>query len=76
MTYYVSATGNDAFAGTDLTTAWQSLTKVNAAMPTLTVGDQILFRKGNTFYDQLLITKAGITFGTYGSGEKPILSGG
>src|SRR5579859_3859203 len=43
-TYYVSAsTGNDANAGTSAVAAWQTVSKVNAAV--LQAGDSVLFRR-------------------------------
>jgi len=43
-------------------------------------GDRILFRRGDTFYGSLNITKSGeaglpITIGAYGTGDKPVITG-
>jgi hypothetical protein len=51
---------------------------VNAA--SFTAGDNIYFEKGETWREQLTVPSSGnsthqITFGAYGSGEKPIISG-
>jgi hypothetical protein len=45
-----------------------------------TGGDQILLKAGDTFYEQLIIPSSGnstnpITFGSYGTGNKPVISG-
>jgi surface protein len=49
-------------------------------MSTLNPGDQVLFKRGDSFPGTLTITKSGslglpITFGAYGTGAKPIFSG-
>lgn len=77
-TYYVSNTGNDSNSGLTAALAWKTLTKVNAA--TFVAGDQILFQKGDTFYGSFTIKQSGtvanpITFGAYGTGANPIITG-
>lgn len=76
--YYVSSSGSDSNNGTSTITPILSLTKVNSL--NLVAGDQVLFKKGDTFYGTLNVTKSGtlnnvITFGAYGSGENPIITG-
>jgi hypothetical protein len=78
-TYYVDATaGDDDNAGTSTAAPWQSLTKVNAA--DLQPGDQVLFKRGETWTGQLAIPASGesgspIRLADYGSGAKPIIDG-
>ncbi len=72
--YYISNAGNDAGAGT-LADPWSSMTKVNSSMGSFLAGDSILFQRGGTFFGTLSITKSGIVFGAYGSGNRPILTG-
>ena len=79
-TYYVSSSqGNDSNNGTSQSTPWKTLSKVSAA--NLNPGSKVLFRKGETWTaQQLIIKKSGtqgneILFGSYGSGERPVLSG-
>jgi parallel beta-helix repeat protein len=78
-TYYVDATlGNDANTGLSEATAWKTIAKVNVS--TFNPGDQVLFRKGQTWREELIVPSSGtsgqpITFGAYGSGEKPIING-
>jgi len=77
-TYYVSATGSDAANGLTTGTAWQTLTKVNAT--TFSAGDQIFFKKGDGWYGTLTIGQSGsignvITYGTYGTGATPTITG-
>jgi hypothetical protein len=71
--YYVSATGNDASAGTSTGTAWQSITKVNAFV--FAAGDSILFKRGDTFYGGIVLKRSSLNFGAYGTGAKPLISG-
>ena len=73
--YYVSNSGNDTANGLTEGTAWQSLTKVNGF--TFVAGDNIYFKRGNTWFGQLTPksgTSGNHTFwGAYGTGAKPIL---
>lgn len=76
--YYVSSTGSDAANGTSDTTPWQTLSKVSASA--FVAGDQILFKRGDTFYGTLLINESGdsgnvITVGAYDTGLDPIITG-
>lgn len=71
--YYVSETGNDANSGTSIGAPWKTIGKVSAMMASFAPGDQILFKRGETFYGSLIILKSGtagndIVFGAYGSG--------
>ena len=78
-TYYVDvANGNDSNNGTSQATAWKSIAKVNEE--SFSPGDNILFKRGEIWREQLIIPSFGnstnqITFGDYGTGEKPIISG-
>lgn len=77
-TYYVSSTGSDSNSGLTEVLAWQTITKVNS-FP-FSPGDQILFKRGDTFYGKLVISNSGssgntITYGTYGFGDAPVISG-
>lgn len=76
-TYYVSSAGSDAADGSQAN-PWQTIAKVNAS--TLAAGDQVLFRRGDTFEGSLIPPSSGaagnpIVFGAYGSGAKPIITG-
>jgi len=78
-TYYVDATGGqDANNGISITTPWRTITKINAS--SFQPEDQILFKRGEEWREQLNIPSSGtnghpITFGAYGSGTDPIISG-
>jgi len=79
-TYYVSNSGDDLNSGTSSSTPWKSIDKVNSIMTSLNPGDQILFNKGNNFYGTINASKSGIlgneiVFGSYGSGNLPVITG-
>ena len=77
-TYYVSNSGNDSNSGLATTLAWKTLSKVNASI--FNAGDQILFRKGDSFYGTITVKNSGtagspIIYGAYGTGANPVISG-
>ena len=79
-TYYVdNVNGKDANSGLSSSLAWKTISKVNGAR--FQPGDQILFAAGQTWRELLIMPSNGvsgnpITFGAYGTGAKPIISGG
>ena len=72
VTYYVSNEGDDQNDGRTEQTSWRSLARVSEAE--LNPGDGVRFRRGDLFRGQIK-TKAGVSYGAYGSGEKPRLYG-
>jgi len=78
--YYVdSVSGNDNNNGTSTASAWKTLSKVNNT--TFSPGDQILLKRGTTFSGMVWPKGSGqngapITLGAYGTGNRPIISGG
>lgn len=77
-TYYISSNGNDDATGTSLATAWQTITRVNAAR--FQPGDRILFQAGHEFAGSVWLQSAGtadapIVLGSYGPGMATISSG-
>lgn len=81
-TYYVDATlGDDENNGTSTSTPWKTLAQVKTK--TFSVGDFCLFKRGETWREQFLLdtgkatgaANSPVTFGAYGSGDKPIISG-
>ena len=79
-TYYVANDGLDSNNGTSSTTPWQTIAKVNGK--TFSHGDAILFKCGGTWREELIIKNSGtsdtggrITFGAYGTGNKPVICG-
>lgn len=78
--YYLSNSGNDNNPGTSQEFPWQTISKVNSMMSSFIAGDQILFNKGDKFFGTLTITKTGtagnyLTFGSYGGGNLPEITG-
>ena len=84
-TYYVKNGGNDALAGTSDATAWETIAKVNSFESSLNPGDSVLFNKGDTWSGTITKGSVGsagksgtagnrITYGSYGEGEKPIIT--
>jgi len=82
--YYFSSTdGDDARTSVQAqnsSTPWRSIDKLNSIFSSLQTGDKILFKRGDTFYGSISITRSGasgspITFDSYGSGEKPVITG-
>jgi polysaccharidase protein len=78
-TFYVdSRTGSDANSGS-ANAPWASLQAVNGAG--LQAGDTVLFARGATFEGGIDIQASGlagapITFGAYGTGADPVITGG
>ncbi len=79
-TYYVSNGGNDGNTGTSSSAPWKTVSKVNSR--SFSPGDKILFERGSSWNEQLKPSSSGsaaggyITYGAYGSGNKPLLDGG
>jgi parallel beta-helix repeat protein len=78
-TYYVSNSGSDYNSGTSTSAPWKTLAKVSS-FTGFRAGDAILFNRGEVFYGMLTINNSGysgspITFGAYGSGATPIITG-
>ena len=72
--YYVDAvSGNDANNGLSAESAWKTLDKVNAAG--FREGDNIFFKRGQAFYGSLRPSVSGVSYGAYGSGSKPVITG-
>ncbi|MDD2305505.1 MAG: fibronectin type III domain-containing protein [Prolixibacteraceae bacterium] len=77
-TYYVSSSGNDSNSGLTTSMAWKTLAKINST--SFKAGDLILFQRGDAFYGSLIVNNSGIagspiTFGSYGTGNNPIITG-
>ncbi len=80
--YYMANSGNDSQTGTSSSTAWKTIGKLNIMLASMLPGDQILFNCGDTFEGEIHIPSGiggnpgtPIVFDSYGSGNKPILSG-
>ncbi len=77
--YYFSTTsGDDSRTSTQAKnplTPWKTINKLNSIMSTLQSGDAVLFNRGDVFYGAINMTTSGITFSSYGSGNKPVING-
>ncbi|HEY0432969.1 MAG TPA: hypothetical protein VGC95_03815, partial [Chitinophagaceae bacterium] len=83
-TYYFSTSDGDDSRTTaqaqSSSTPWKTLTKLNSFFSSLQAGDVVLFKSGDVFYGSINVTKAGssaalISFGAYGSGPRPVITG-
>jgi len=80
-TYYVSTSGNDSNSGISTSSPWKTIAHVVSFEPSLRAGDCVLFQRGGTWHEQLTISNLRgtqtnpITFGNYGSGNRPIIDG-
>ena len=77
-TFYVSNSGNDSNNGTSRASPWKTISKINNQ--SFVAGDGILFKRGDTWHETLIINSSGnttapITFGAYSTGNKPTISG-
>jgi hypothetical protein len=77
-TYFVSLAGNDNWNGTEIDSAWQSLSKLSTQV--FFPGDSILFKSGDTFHGQWNFSGTGnstsdIYVGIYGGNVKAVISG-
>jgi parallel beta-helix repeat protein len=83
--YYLSNTGNDSNNGTSSATPWRTLAKLSAELGgssgtwgTISTGDRVYFRRGDTFRGTIAFAaynNNGITFDSYDSGALPIIKG-
>jgi parallel beta-helix repeat protein len=81
--YFSSVTGDDSrtsLQATNPSTPWRSLEKLTDFNLSLKPGDIVLFKRGETFFGSLSIRSAGIsgnqvTYGAYGTGANPLISG-
>ncbi len=76
--YYVSNSGSDSNNGTSTSSPWQTIAHINAQ--TFSPGDSILFKRGGIWREQLNVSSSGssgnpITFGAYGNGVAPTITG-
>jgi hypothetical protein len=80
-TYYVDncvTVGSDSNNGTSTSTPWRTIAHVNAQ--SFNPGDSVLFECTCTWREELTVPSSGstgtpITFGSYGTGAAPIISG-
>src|SRR6476660_553222 len=82
--YYFSSTdGDDSRSSTQAqssSTPWRTISKLNSFMSSLNPGDNVLFKRGDTFYGAISFSKSGsssgaLFFGAYGTGTRPVITG-
>jgi hypothetical protein len=73
QTYYFSNAGNDANSG--LTTGLPKASIIEANTISGTSGRTILFNRGDIWYGTLVVGSSSTTYGAYGTGAKPIITG-
>lgn len=74
--YYVSPNGDDKNDGKSPKTAFKSVKAPIFTMNTLKPGDAVLFERGGVWrLTSAIKCKEGITYGSYGTGEKPTFYG-
>ncbi len=76
--YYISNNGYDDNNGNSPEKAWKTISKVNST--TFEAGDSILFKRGGTWREELVIKNSGtaqnyIIYSAYGTGSKPRILG-
>jgi hypothetical protein len=74
--YFSSSSGNDLNVGSEAS-PFQTISKLNSLV--LVAGDKILFKKGDTFIGQIIVSYSGtngfpIVYDSYGVGELPLLT--
>lgn len=89
--YFSSLSGDDNRSSAEAqnpATPWKTINKLNSIFSSLSPGDAVLFKRGETFYGSIDIShsreklsltasssSAPITIGAYGSGDKPTITG-
>lgn len=72
--YFDATLGNDSNTGTQAS-PYKTITKLNTLFASMSNGDSVLFKRGETFYGEIVCNHSYIKFGAYGTGAKPIISG-
>ena len=80
--YFSSVSGDDSRTATQAkssSTPWKTLSKLNSFFSSLQPGDSVLFKRGETFYGSITVSKSGssslpIVIGAYGSGNRPVIT--
>jgi len=72
--YFDATAGSDAGAGT-IGSPYKTIAKLNTLFASMSNGDSVLFKRGETFYGEIVCNHSYIKFGAYGTGAKPIITG-
>jgi len=81
--YFSSISGDDTRTSTQAqnsATPWKTISKLNSFFNSLNPGDSVLFKRNESFYGSIIVSKSGsaslpIVIGAYGSGNKPVITG-
>ncbi len=81
--YFSTSDGDDSRSFTQAqnpSTPWKSIDKLDSIFRYLQPGDQVLLKKGDTFYGSIVTAKSGtssapITISAYGNGLRPLITG-
>lgn len=76
--YYISNSGDDNALGTSPSEAWQTIDQLNTV--NYVAGDTVFFQCGGIFRGTIIVNQGGsssqkVVFTSYGTGNKPIISG-
>ncbi|MEJ7683883.1 MAG: Ig-like domain-containing protein [Segetibacter sp.] len=83
-TYYFSTlSGDDSRTSTQArnpSTPWKTISKLNSFFSSLQPGDSVLFKRDETFYGSVTISRSGIkgspiVISAYGIGNRPVITG-
>lgn len=70
--YYISPNGDDSNSGTSPKKAFKTIEPLN--MLGLKSGDAVLFERGYIYrFNATIVAKSGVTYGSYGKGDKPAI---
>ena len=81
--YFSSSSGNDSYSATQAqnpATPWKTIEKLNNSMSFFNPGDSILFKRGEEFTGQIILTRSGtsvarLVISAYGTGKEPVIKG-
>ena len=81
--YFSDLSGNDDYTfyqAQNISTPWKTIDQLNKYFNQFQPGDSILFKRGETFFGTINITKSGtvtmpIILSSYGTGNRPVITG-
>ncbi len=80
--YFSNNSGDDSRTSTQAqhsSTPWKSIRKLNSIFSILQPGDSVLFKRGETFYGSIILTKSGaagspVVISAYDKGDRPVIT--
>ena len=75
--YFSTSSGKDSRSTIEAqnpSTPWRTIAKLNEFFPQLRPGDRLLFNRGDTFFGSIQLDGSGIFLGSYGTGDKPVIT--